>query len=202
MTTKPRILVIDDEKIALNNLMHVLKKEGYNVTGTQSGQRALKYIETEEFDLVLTDLKMEKVDGMQILKLSRKLHPDTEVVMITGFATVDSAISAMKAGAYHYIAKPFKLDEVRKVSREALEKIAVLARNIKPDRIQLNTATRPPAEAYAFPLTEEGLESIAGEFGRSAEVVAGRSGGPRKFSISSSYEDVLNLIRRRPCFRF
>lgn len=131
MTVLPRILVVDDEKVALNNLSYILKKEGYEVTGTQSGPRALSLLEEEEFDLILTDLKMEKVDGMQILARSRELHPGTEVIMITGYATVGSAISAMKAGAYHYIAKPFKLDEVRKVVREALEKKELKQENIK-----------------------------------------------------------------------
>jgi DNA-binding NtrC family response regulator len=131
MNTQPRILVVDDEKVALNNLTYILKKEGYNVTGTQSSPRALSLLEEEEFDLILTDLKMEKVDGMQILTRSHELHPDTEVIMITGYATVNSAISAMKAGAYHYIAKPFKLEEVRKVVREALEKKELKRENIK-----------------------------------------------------------------------
>ncbi len=131
MNEQPRILVVDDEKIALNNLVYILKKEEYDVTGTQSGPRALSLIEEREFDLVLTDLKMEKVDGMQILTKSKELHPETEVIMITGYATVDSAISAMKAGAYHYIAKPFKLDEVRKVVKEALEKKELKNENIK-----------------------------------------------------------------------
>jgi DNA-binding NtrC family response regulator len=131
MNEQPRILVVDDEKIALNNLVYILKKEEYDVTSTQSGPRALSLLEEQEFDLVLTDLKMEKVDGMQILTRSKELHPETEVIMITGYATVDSAISAMKAGAYHYIAKPFKLDEVRKVVKEALEKKELKNENIK-----------------------------------------------------------------------
>jgi DNA-binding NtrC family response regulator len=126
-----KILIVDDEEIALHNLKHVLKKEGYEVTTSQSGARALQLLEANCFDLVLTDLKMEKIDGMQILKRSRELNPDIEVVMITGFATVDSAIEAMKAGAYHYISKPYKLDEVRKVVREALEKTGLKRENIK-----------------------------------------------------------------------
>lgn len=131
MNIKPSILVVDDEKVALNNLVYILKKQGYSVTGTQSGNRALVLLEEREFDLVLTDLKMEKVDGMRILARSKELQPDTEVVMITGYATVDSAINAMKAGAYHYIAKPFKLDEVRKVAKEALKKKHLIKENTK-----------------------------------------------------------------------
>ncbi|KPJ98954.1 MAG: Fis family transcriptional regulator [Desulfobacterales bacterium SG8_35] len=131
MNEHPRILVVDDEKIALNNLTYILKKEGYEVTATQSGPRALNLLEEKDFDLILTDLKMEKVDGMQVLIRSKELHPNTEVVMITGYATVDSAINAMKAGAYHYLPKPFKLDEVRKVVKEALEKKQLKQENIK-----------------------------------------------------------------------
>jgi len=124
-----RILVIDDEKIALKNLDHVLKKEGYKVKTTSSGQNALRLLSREDFDVVLTDLKMERVDGMQILKRCRENSPDTEVIMITGYATVETAIEAMKYGAYHYLTKPFKLEEVRKVVKEAAEKVLLKKEN-------------------------------------------------------------------------
>src|SRR4030065_2802974 len=106
-----------------------MKKEGHEVVGTHSGSNALKLIDEKEFDVVLTDLRMEKVDGMQILKRCRELYPDIEVVMITGYATVQSATEAMKKGAYDYIAKPFKLDEVRGVVREAIEKVKLKKEN-------------------------------------------------------------------------
>ncbi|HXX58917.1 MAG TPA: sigma-54 dependent transcriptional regulator [Thermodesulfovibrionales bacterium] len=129
MPNDTRILIADDEKIALKNLEHVMKKEGYEVTATQSGQNALRLLEDRPFDVVLTDLRMEKVDGMQILKKCQDLYPDTEVIMITGFATLESAVEAMKHGAFYYIAKPFKLDEVRKVVREAAEKVGLKKEN-------------------------------------------------------------------------
>jgi DNA-binding NtrC family response regulator len=129
MQDHPRLLIVDDEKIALKNLEHVMKKEGYEVVGTQSGQNALKLLEQQPFDVVLSDLKMEKVDGMQILKRCNELHPETEVIMITGYATLESAVDSMKHGAFYYIAKPFKLDEVRKVVREALEKVRLKQEN-------------------------------------------------------------------------
>jgi DNA-binding NtrC family response regulator len=118
-----KILIVDDEKIALKNLEHVIKKEGYDIVGTQSGQNALKLLESQQFDIVLTDLRMEKVDGMQILKRRRELYPDTEVIMITGYTTLASAVESMKHGTFYYIAKPFKLEEVRKVVKEASEKV-------------------------------------------------------------------------------
>ena len=124
-----RILIVDDEQIALRNLEHIMKKEGYEVTSTQSGTNALKLMEEQQFDLVITDLKMEKVDGNQILRRSKELSPDTEVIMITGYASLQSAILAIKKGAYDYITKPFKLDEVRKVAKEALEKVMLKREN-------------------------------------------------------------------------
>lgn len=124
-----KVLVVDDEQIALKNLEHVMSKEGYEVTGTQKGQTALRLLEEERYDVVLTDLKMEKVDGMQILKRCKEISPDTEVIMITGYATVQSAIQAMKKGAYDYTTKPFKLDEVRKIVAEAVEKVKLKMEN-------------------------------------------------------------------------
>ncbi|HTF99797.1 MAG TPA: sigma-54 dependent transcriptional regulator [Nitrospirota bacterium] len=123
------LLIIDDERIALRNLEHVMKKEGYEITSTQSGANALKLLEEGRYDVVLTDLRMEKVDGMQILRRARELHPDTEVVLITGYATLDSAVDAMKNGAFYYIAKPFKLEEVRKVVSEAVQKVRLKTEN-------------------------------------------------------------------------
>ncbi len=129
MQAEARILIVDDEKIALKNLEHVMKKEGYNVVATQSGQNALKLLEEQSFEVVLTDLRMEKVDGMQILKRCHELYPDTEVIMITGFATLETAVETMKQGAFYYISKPFKLDEVRKVVKEAIEKVRLKNEN-------------------------------------------------------------------------
>ncbi len=132
MSSTNTLLVVDDEQIALKNLTHILKGEGYEVKAVLTGTKALGLIREEVFDLVLTDLKMEKVDGMDILNFIKAHQLETEVIMITGYATVDSAISAMKAGAYHYIAKPYKIDEVRKVVKEALEK-----QNLKKENRQL-----------------------------------------------------------------
>jgi DNA-binding NtrC family response regulator len=124
-----RLLIVDDEKVALRNLEHVMKKEGYEVTATQSGANALAHLEKQDFDIVLTDLRMEKVDGMQILQKCRASHPDTEVILITGYATLESAVEAMKHGAFYYIAKPYRLDEVRKVVAEAIGKVLLRREN-------------------------------------------------------------------------
>jgi DNA-binding NtrC family response regulator len=127
--TDINILIVDDEKVALKNLEHVMKMEGYAVVATQSGANALAWLDKQPFDIVLTDLRMEKVDGMQILRKCRENHPHAEVILITGFATLESAVEAMKHGAFYYIAKPFRLDEVRKVVSEAAEKIRLRREN-------------------------------------------------------------------------
>jgi DNA-binding NtrC family response regulator len=124
-----RLLIVDDEEIALSNLQHVMEKEGYQVTATQSGAEAVALLETQGFDVVLTDLRMEGVDGMDVLKASRERQPDAEVIFITGFATAESAVQALKHGAFYYIAKPFRLDEVRKVVAEALAKVRLRSEN-------------------------------------------------------------------------
>jgi DNA-binding NtrC family response regulator len=119
--TEPQILLVDDEAIALTNLTHVLQREGYEVTACRDGEAALAALKRAEFDLVLTDLKMPGIDGMEVLREVRASHPDVPVIMITGYATLNSAVEAMKAGAYHYIAKPFRLSEARELVRSALE---------------------------------------------------------------------------------
>lgn len=129
MEQSAKILIVDDEKIALKNLEHVMKKEGYEVSVTLSGQNAFKLLDEQRYDVVLTDLRMEKVDGIQILQRCRELYPETEVIMITGYATLQSAVETMKHGAFYYIAKPFKLDEVRKVVKEAAEKVKLKKEN-------------------------------------------------------------------------
>ena len=122
---KSRILVVDDEAIARENLEHILRKDGYDVATADSGVSALKKLSNTEFDLVMTDLKMKQVDGMEVLARIKEQYPDTEVVMLTAYATVATAIEAMQKGAYHYIPKPYKIDEVRMITKRALEKKAL-----------------------------------------------------------------------------
>lgn len=122
MNRKPQILVVDDEEIARNNLEHILKKEDYSITTATNGVEAIQKLDTSMFDIVLTDLKMEKVSGLDLLEKIKNKYPDTQVIMITAYAAVDSAIEAIKKGAFHYIAKPFRLEEVRTTVKQALEK--------------------------------------------------------------------------------
>src|SRR5574340_1010206 len=122
MMKRSKILIVEDELIARENLNHVLKKEGYDTVAVESGVLAFKELEKQEFGLVMTDLRMQQVDGLQVLERTKELQPDTEVIMITGYATVSTAVEAMQKGAYHYLPKPYKIDEVRILVRKALEK--------------------------------------------------------------------------------
>jgi ATP-dependent Lon protease len=122
MNRKARLLVVDDEEIARKNLAHVLTKEEYEVVTAADGEAALRELDSSEFDVVLTDLKMGRIDGMELLDRIRIRTPETRVIMVTGYATVPSAIEAVQKGAFHYIAKPYKLDEVRDTVKRALEK--------------------------------------------------------------------------------
>ncbi|MDR2550968.1 MAG: endopeptidase La [Desulfobulbus sp.] len=115
------ILVVDDEEIARTNLMHVLGKEGYGCYGAANGAEALEVMAREEIDLVVTDLKMEQMDGIELLDRINRSAPEVPVIMVTGFATVSSAVDALKKGAAHYLGKPVNLDELRRTVREVLE---------------------------------------------------------------------------------
>lgn len=142
MTATAQLLIVDDEDIALRNLQHVMIREGHAVTATRSGTKALALLEQQRFDVVLTDLRMEKVDGMDILRRCNDIDPMTEVIMITGHASAESAVAAMKQGAFYYLAKPFRLDEVRKVVAEAAEKVRLKRENLALQE-QLDSTTGP-----------------------------------------------------------
>jgi DNA-binding NtrC family response regulator len=122
-------LLVDDEQVVLRNLEHILTGDGFRVEKADTGAKALQLLADTDFDVVVTDLRMAKVDGMKILRECKRLRPLTEVIMVTGYATVDSAIEAMKHGAYHYVAKPYRNEEVRKVVAEAAEKVRLKREN-------------------------------------------------------------------------
>ncbi|MCK5504323.1 MAG: endopeptidase La [Thermodesulfovibrionia bacterium] len=119
---KSRILVVDDEKIVVRNLDRFLKKEGYSVVTATSGAEAFERLDESDFDLVMTDLKMKDIDGISVIQKAKDINVDIQAIMITGYASVDTAIEAIKKGAFHYLKKPFKLEEVSATVQKALEK--------------------------------------------------------------------------------
>jgi len=125
-----KILVVDDERGLREVLSIMLKRAGYLVTEASDGEEAIGHIGKEIFDLVITDLRMPKADGMAVLKAVKSSAPETVVLVITAFATADSAVDAMKQGAYDYLTKPFQVDEVQLIIRNALEKRRLSTENI------------------------------------------------------------------------
>jgi len=127
-----QVLVVDDEEIARTNLEHILSKEGYEVKTAANGFEALEKVKEQEFDLILTDLKMDKMDGIQLLESAKQIAPHTAIIMITGYATVDSAVEALQRGAVHYLSKPIKIDELRETVKKLSEKKRLLQKTRGP----------------------------------------------------------------------
>src|SRR5581483_11660507 len=117
-----KILIVDNEKSMRDFLSIVLKKEGYLVETAEDGDHALKCFEKDIFDLVLTDIKMPRMGGLELLKALKGVSPETVIVMMTAFASTETAIEAMKEGAYDYLTKPFQIDEVKLIIKNALER--------------------------------------------------------------------------------
>jgi len=128
---RPRILVVDDEKVIRDMLADFLGMEGYLVRTAEDGSAALGELTKGHYDLIISDLKMPKMGGIALLDEIGKTSPDALTVIMTGFGTVETAIDAMKRGAYDYVLKPFKLDEVIHVVQRGLEKQRMAAENLR-----------------------------------------------------------------------
>ncbi len=124
------ILIIDDEKSMRDFLSIMLKKEGYDVVSAETGADALRALQNEIFDLVISDVKMPGMNGIDVLKAVKEASPETVVIMITAYATAETAVEAMKLGAYDYITKPFKVDEIKLIIQKALENRHLRKENI------------------------------------------------------------------------
>jgi two-component system response regulator PilR (NtrC family) len=125
-----KILVVDDEQSMRDFLAIMLKKEGHEVVTAENGTDALKAVQAEIFDLVISDIKMSGMDGIDVLKATKEISPETVVIMITAFATAETAVEAMKHGAYDYVIKPFKVDELKLIINNSLEKRYLRKENI------------------------------------------------------------------------
>jgi DNA-binding NtrC family response regulator len=120
------IILVDDEKSVRSTLSIILQKSGYHVDETGNGNDAIEKIKTHFYDLVITDLRMKPVDGMEVLRVAKEVNPSTEVLVMTAFGTVETGVEAMKLGAYDYIQKPFDKDELLLVIKKALERKELL----------------------------------------------------------------------------
>jgi DNA-binding NtrC family response regulator len=123
------LLVVDDDPVTVNLLNEVLSKEGYDVTTALSGEEAIARGMDSVFDIVITDVRMGDKDGMEVLRSFKKIAPETTVVMITAFGSIETAIEAIRQGAFDYVSKPFKLDEIKFTIRRALQQRRLFQEN-------------------------------------------------------------------------
>ncbi len=125
-----RVLVAEDEEITLNNVIEFLHDEGYDASGTTDGREALRMMEEGNFDVLISDIKMPGISGLELLPKVKELFPETEVIIITGFGSIGSAVEAMRGGAFDYITKPFDLDELVLKLKKIREQKALMKENI------------------------------------------------------------------------
>jgi len=178
-----RVLVVDDEPGMKEFLKIMLEKMGYQADAADSGEDAIKRLEQGKYKLVICDLKMPRISGMEVLRRSKEVNPEVPVIMITAFGTAESAVEAMKLGAYDYISKPFKVDEIQLVINKALEKARLLEENIQLKRElknkygfhQLIGLSEPMRKIYEIIRQTAPTKSnilISGESGTGKELVA------------------------------
>jgi DNA-binding NtrC family response regulator len=183
MPESPRILVVDDDATAGAVLAEVLTKAGYAVELARGGTEAVEKGQQIPIDLVLTDIKMPDMDGMAVLKRFREFSPETPIILLTAFGAIESAIEAIKGGAYDYISKPFKKDEVLLTIRRALDQRRLLCENLRyrqelRDRYQFSNiigSSRAMIEVYklvAKVANGRGPILLQGESGTGKELIA------------------------------
>ena len=131
MSAKTTVLVVDDDPAAYGLLREVLAKEGYLVETAESGREALERAGMAFFDVVLSDVRMPDLDGLEVLRGLKQLSPETVVIMMTAFGSIETAIETIKEGAYDYISKPFKLDDIKLTMRRALDHKRLLKENLE-----------------------------------------------------------------------
>src|SRR5881397_4054275 len=151
-----RVLVVDDERSMRELLAIMLKQAGHDVTLAEGGEQAIEVLKSESFDLVITDLRMRKVDGIAVLRAAKEHSPSTVVLVVTAFASTEPAVEAMKLGAYDYVTKPFKLDEIKLTIANALER-----KRLQDENRELRTQLR----------RERGFESFVGKSRQMVELL-------------------------------
>jgi two-component system response regulator PilR (NtrC family) len=178
-----RVLVVDDERSMREVLAITLRHAGYAVTLAEGGAAGIALLEREAFDIVVTDLRMPEVDGMAVLRAALEHTPDTVVVVVTAYASTETAVDAMKLGAYDYVTKPFKLDEIRVKLANALERKRLkeenraLRRQLNKDKAFDNFIGKSPQMLAVFDVIRKTADSgstvmITGESGTGKELVA------------------------------
>ncbi len=175
------ILVADDEALMRQFLEETLKRKGFGVDVASNGKEALAYLKTNSYDLVITDMKMPDLTGLDVLKKTKELSPQTAVLVMTAFGTIENAVEAMRLGAFNYLLKPFTPDAIEALIDKAEEHLALIHENTYL-REQLSSKTQIIAESPAMKKVLDEAARIAksqasvlihGESGTGKEVIAG-----------------------------
>src|SRR2546429_2462974 len=145
MPEQLKVLVVDDEESVVVTIKAILQLDGYNVSTTTSGCKAREVVRHTEYALVLTDLRLEDGDGLDVLKAVRENHPETITIMLTGYASLESAIQALRAGAYDYLVKPSEVEELRSTVARGIERRR-LGQELRKRVAELERANREIAD--------------------------------------------------------
>jgi two-component system response regulator PilR (NtrC family) len=179
----PRVLVVDDERSMRELLEIVLRREGYDVLTADNGRAALSTLEQQSVDLLISDIKMPDMTGVEVLRAARGIDPDMLTIMITAFASTETAVEALRLGAHDYISKPFKVDELKLRVRKALERLQLqqenllLKRTLRSSHQFCNIIGRSEAMLAVFRLVETIATTnstilVTGDSGTGKELVA------------------------------
>jgi len=134
MDIKLKVLAVDDEAVVLKSIEKHLKKGNYTVFLANTAQRGLEVLNEERIDIVLTDLMMPEIDGLEFMKLAKEKHPDVPIIMITGYATINTALKATQLGAFDYLAKPFTKAELKSVVNRAAQLVSASELNVSDSK--------------------------------------------------------------------
>jgi len=194
-----RILVADDEKSMRELLAIMLKTDGHEVTVAERGEQALDLVRREPFDLVITDVRMPKVDGLEILKVVKESAPETAVIMISAFSSIETVGEAMKLGADDYISKPFKIDEIQVVIKNALERKRPLTENIRLQSLVANFQNRFEgiiAKSQGMKAVFETIQKVAPT--SSTVMITGDSGTGKELVARAVHFNINSTRRNKP----
>ena len=192
----PRILVVDDEPSILSVLSTLLRQQEYEVAPVLGGQKAVEVLGQQSYDLMISDIRMSPVDGMELLRIARDLRPEMGVMMVTAYGSVETAVEAMKLGAYDYVTKPFKVDELLMTVQRALEYYG-LRRENEELKGQLNNRPKFGNMVAASPAMRRICDMVAKVAPTDQTVMVGGESGVGKEVVAKSIHS-LSVRKKKP----
>lgn len=166
-----RILIVDDDAVCGELLMEGIEQEGVEVVLASDGLEALERLQESDFDILISDLHMPRMDGLSLLKHARERHPHILSIIITGFGSLETAIEAIRLGAYDYVQKPFKVEEIAVTARNAIEKVKILRERTRliqevellHEKVRLMESVRDEVADAAQPADDKGYWMLSAQ---------------------------------------